>query len=114
MNEQGELLRLMIENQAKKHEAFNYEITNREFSDPKQVKVAEDEIAFITMISVDASSDFKLSYNSADQAGEIERTIIAPGIVQSNILTKHHSNIKFEIDSGDPFWVSVVTVKFIK
>lgn len=114
MNEQGALLILMIENEAKKHEASHIDISNFEFTSPKQIKLQADEIAFITMIRISATSDFKLSFKSADESREIERTITSAQEVENNSITKHLSTIKFEISNGDDYQVSVVKIKFIR
>jgi len=114
MTEQGTLLALMIENELKKHQGFSYFISNHLFNGPKSIKLESDEIAFVTFIRIEASSDFVFNYSSATESRKIDRIITTSTIVENNIITKHHSGIKFNISNSDKYQVSIVKLKIIK
>ena len=114
MTEQGALLKLMIEKEMEKQKDLQTEISNHLFDSPKTIKLEADEIAFISFIRIEASSNFVLNYSSTTESRKIEKTMAAPMIIENNIITKHLSSIKFEMSNSDKYQVSVVKIKFIK
>ncbi len=114
MTEQGALLKFMIENEMEKQKDLQIEVSNHLFDSPKTIKLEADEIAFISFIRIEASSNFVLNYNSTIESRKIEKTMAAPIIIENNIITKHLSSIKFDMSNSDKYQVSVVIVKFIK
>ena len=114
MTEQGALLKLMIEKEMEKQKDLQTEISNHLFDSPKTIKLEADEIAFISFIRIEASSNFVLNYSSTTESRKIEKAMAAPMIIENNIITKHLSSIKFDMSNSDKYQVSVVIVKFIK
>jgi len=114
MAEQGALLRFMIENEVEKQDAKILSISNFQFLNPKEIKLEADEIAFVSLIKVHATADFSLKYNSVSESREIKKTIAILTLVESNIVTKHLSTIKFEMSNSDEYEVSMVIIKMVK
>ena len=104
----------MIENEMGKQKDLQIEISNHFFDSPKIIKLQADEIAFITFIKINATSNFIFNYSSTTESRKIEKTMAAPMIIENNIITKHLSSIKFEISNSDKYEVSIVKIKFIK
>ena len=104
----------MIDNELEKHEGVPVSISNYQFDSPNTIKLKADEIAFITFIKINATANLRFSYSSATESRVIEKSITTPIIVESNIITKHLSSIKFSISNNDEYTVSVVIIKLIK
>jgi len=110
--EQGALIKLMIENELKEIKS-PVSISNHHYSSPNKIKLDADEMGFISMIKVDAQSDFVLKYHSATESRTIEKLVPIPKEIENNLVTKHVSTINFEIDNGDSFEVSIIKLKTI-
>mgnify|MGYP001214883495 CR=1 FL=1 len=111
--EQGALIQVMIENELRQNDA-PVSISNHRYENPKIIKLQADEMAFISMIRIDAQSDFVLNYHSVTEYRTIKKLVALPVEIENNIVTKHLSSIHFEIDNGDPFEVSIIKLKTIK
>jgi len=107
-------LKLMMESEIHQKKDLHFVISNNLYDNPREIKVSQDEICFITFIRISATSDFIFSMRSATESRTIEKTVTTAFTYENNIITRHMGTVKFEMSNTDQYEVSAVIIKFIK